>query len=280
MMHIAVVGLGLIGGSFCRAIKQKTNHAVWGMDIDEATIQAALACGAIDRAIQADDLAQADVVLVALHPRQAIDFLLHHTFGEGAVVCDLCGVKTAIIQAVDQPLAQQGVYYVGAHPMAGLEQWGFAASTPDLFAGASMIITPTGRTAPTAIDCMEQLSKAVGFGRVVLSTAEEHDRRIAFTSQLAHVVSNAYVKSPSAQQQSGFSAGSFQDLTRVAKLNEHMWAPLFLYNGQPLVEEIETLITHLTQYRDAIAAGDEATLTQLLATGRQAKERLLEQQPK
>ena len=276
-MNIAVVGLGLIGGSLCKAIKHRTKHLCLGLDQSEETMRAALNQGAIDREIGPDGLKEADMTFVCLHPQQSIDFLLQNRdcFRPGSIVADVCGVKKAVVDQVTLPLRERGVAFVGTHPMAGREFSGFAYSLDSLFDRASFIITPSAGTPGCAIEAVEALAKDIGFARIVLTTPLEHDRIIAFTSQLAHVVSSAYIKSPSLKKQGGFTGGSFQDLTRVAKLNEEMWTTLFLLNQGPLVEEIDCILARLAEYREAIAAGDADRLCALLREGRILKEESL-----
>ncbi len=273
-MKIGIVGLGLIGGSLAKAIKKNTSHSCFALDIDRAAIAGAVAQEAIDGEMTADDLHSCDVVMICLHPQQTIDFILENKakFKKGGIVIDTCGVKQAIVDAVEKPLADEGVIFIGCHPMAGREFSGFAYSVDNLFERASFIMTPTDDVPVKPVREISQLAYETGFASVVTSTAAEHDRIIAFTSQLAHVVSSAYVKSPSLLKQSGFSAGSFKDLTRVAKLNENMWTELFLMNKQPLVDEIDCIIARLTEYRDAISSENADYLRELLKAGRELKE--------
>ena len=278
-MKIAIVGLGLIGGSLAKTIKKRTAHLCYGLDHDASTLEKAQKVGAITQVVGPEALGEMDFTIIALHPRQTINFLLENVgaFRPGSVVMDVCGVKKAVVDAVTAPLAERGVYFVGAHPMAGREFSGFDYAQDDLFQRASFIITPVAETSPAAVETVKELAAELGFPKVVISTPEVHDTTIAFTSQLAHVVSNAYIKSPSLQNQSGFSAGSFLDLTRVAKLNEDMWTDLFLMNREPLLYEVETIIGHLCQYRDALQADDPVALKQLLRDGRILKEQSLKQ---
>ena len=215
-----------------------------------------------------------DVIIVCLHPQQTIDFISDNVsqFGTETIVIDTCGVKRAIIDKVDLLCHENGVSFVGCHPMAGREFSGFAYSVDNLFEKASFIMTPTELTPMGAVSKISSLAKEIGFARIVISNPDEHDRVIAFTSQLAHIVSSAYVKSPSLLKQSGFSAGSFKDLTRVAKLNEDMWTTLFLMNDKPLVDEIDHIIDRLTEYRDSISSADADKLRSLLKDGRELKE--------
>lgn len=272
-MNITVIGLGLIGGSFCRAIKARTAHRVFGLDTDVETIAAALREGAIDGAV--DSPKDSDLTIISLFPDATIEAMRQYEFLPGSIVMDICGVKESIVGHAEDILGEKGARYVGAHPMAGREFSGFAYSSANLFDGASFLLTPTSRTDPQAVDVARALAESIGFGRVILTTPADHDKNIAFTSQLAHVVSNAYIKSPTLLHERGFSAGSFQDLTRVAKLNENMWSDLFLRNRGNLLFEIDTLMAHLAEYRTALAEEDRAALEALLRTGRERKERSL-----
>ena len=271
-MKITVVGLGLIGGSLCKHIKKHTNHIVSGIDIDPETIKMALSQGAID---YEDKLpSDSDITIIGLFPDKCIEYCIKNAdvFKKDSIVIDVCGVKKRIIDAVEPVLAERNVAFVGVHPMAGREFSGFEYSLDNLFDNASFIMTPTENTPRQVINLLEDFAYAIHFKKVVMATAEEHDAIIAFTSQLAHVVSNAYIKSPTHLKQLGFSAGSFQDLTRVAKLNEDMWTPLFLMNKDALCFEIDFIIDRLTEYSNAIKNDDADTLKKLLRDGRILKE--------
>ena len=275
-MQIAVVGLGLIGGSFCKAIKAYTHHTCLGVgrDLNSKSVQMALHADAIDKAIIPEQLGAADLSIICLHPQGIIDFILENQqyFRPGSIVIDAGGVKESIVKAVQDVLAARGVIFIGCHPMAGREFSGFAYSQADLYKGASMIFTPVGEIPEEKKKTVEQLMLELKFGRIVYTTPEKHDQTIAFTSQLAHVVSSAYIKSPSVKEESGFSAGSFRDLTRVAKLNEDMWTELFLMNRPALLYEIDTIMAALAEYRDALADGDAERMRSLLRDGRILKE--------
>lgn len=276
-MNIAVVGLGLIGGSFCKALKKNTFHKILGIDTNKDTVKAALECGAIDEEITADRLSEANLTIICLYPKAIVDFVKKNAakFKKGGIVIDSCGVKEYIVNECTPILDEQGVIFVGTHPMAGREFSGFEYSTDDLYKGASFIITPTDKTPQIAVDLLQTLAGSVGFGKAVVSTPEKHDEVIAYTSQLAHVVSNAYVKSPTMLNFDGFSAGSFQDLTRVAKLNEYMWSELFMCNKEALLKEINCVINSITEYRDAIEEGNLELLIKILRDGRELKEKSL-----
>lgn len=271
-MIITAIGLGLIGGSLCKAIKKHTNHTVYGIDINRETVEMALSQCAVDA--ETNDLGLADITIVSLYPTDAIDYITARAdeFKEGSIVIDTCGIKKEIVDRVTPVLERRGVTFIGAHPMAGREFSGFEYSLDNLFDEASFIITPSASVPQAKLNLLEDFAYSVHFKKVVFSSPEEHDRIIAFTSQLAHIVSSAYVKSPTLQKQLGFSAGSFQDLTRVAKLNEIMWTPLFMLNKEPLCFEISCIIDRLTEYRSALESGDSNKLCELLREGRILKE--------
>lgn len=274
-MQIGIVGLGLIGGSLARAVKKYTDYTVFGVDRDEGVLAAAYEAGAIDGDT---DVSGCDIVFVCLYPRDCVSYMLGTEFKQGAVVADISGVKRFIAQKVSGSLRSRNVRYVGTHPMAGKETSGFANSDAGLFKGASFIITEDETTDAEAVRLLTLLAEKLGFARVTKCTAQKHDEVIAYTSQLAHVVSNAYVKSEASQNFSGFSAGSFMDLTRVAKLNPGMWAELFVLNGDELTKEIDELQRNIGALRAAIVAGDEETLRRLLKDGSDKKKRLLGEQ--
>ncbi len=272
-MKIAVVGLGLIGGSFCKAISARTNHTVWGMNRSKEVIEKAIACGAIRKECSLEELSECDLVILGYHPELTISFLNEnaHYLPKNGIVMDTCGVKKSIIEKTKQTLLQNGIRFVGVHPMAGREFSGFDYALEELYDGASLIVTKTEDTDKEAVAVIEHLGYEIGFGRVVITDAVTHDATIAFTSQIAHVLSNAYVKSPTLYNESGFSAGSFKDLSRVAYLNADMWTELFFMNRIPLLFEVQSLIYHLQQYCDALEANDKGKMHKLLQDGTNRK---------
>ncbi len=298
-MKIGIVGLGLIGGSMARTIRAHTAHTIYGADLEPDVVAAAQSAGVLDAPLTEKNLPECGLVIVALFPGATIRWLQENAgrIHKSALVVDCGGIKTAVCEAGFALAAQYGFTFFGGHPMAGTERSGWSASRCGLFDGASMLLVPpcgdvpaaeeapadctpqtdapcsggAARDAAAALAMLESFFLSLGFSRVVRTTAKEHDRTIAYTSQLAHVVSSAYIKSPTAQNYVGFSAGSFKDMTRVAFLNETMWTELFLDNAAPLTEEIDFLIERLTEYRDAIAAGEGDRLRALLADGKQLK---------
>lgn len=274
-MRVAIAGLGLIGGSFAKAIKARTGHFVTGYDTDGAVAARALGDGSID-ACGAEGFAECDLALVALYPGDSAEFILSiaGTMKRGSTIIDLCGVKRYVCARLEGLAAKTGVTFIGGHPMAGREASGYGASLESLFDGASMILTPSPGTPEDKLRAAEAFFLSLGFCKITLTTPERHDEMIAFTSQLAHVVSSAYALCPLSESFDGFSAGSFGDMTRVAKLNERMWTELFLLNADRLTEQIDALMDNLGKYRDCIASRDSAALTELLKNGRTVKERL------
>lgn len=272
---VGIVGLGLIGGSMAKAVKQYTACRIVGADRNPAVEQSALDSGIIDKNA-CEDYSGCDIILIGLYPHHAVDFIKKHrqSFSPGAVVVDLCGIKDFVCLQAKSLLDGTGVYFVGGHPMAGTEASGFENSFAELFAGASMILTPGPDIPREILDLLSCFFMRLGFGHIELTDSENHDRIIAYTSQLAHVMSSAYMKSPTAGCHMGFSAGSFRDLTRVAKLNPDMWTELFLLNQEPLCREIDCIIENLTLYRNAIQTGDEQTLRRILREGSDIKEKL------
>lgn len=276
MNKIAIIGLGLIGGSLAKTIKLHTDAAVYGADINPQAIQQALLLGAIDEPLTDELLSQCDLVLVALYPAAIIDWVKSHAhlFGPEAIVIDCGGVKQSICDAL-LPLAKgQSWHFIGGHPMAGREFSGFKYAKDDLFDKASMILCTMGDDDLDLMQTARDFFLDIGFRRVQFATPQEHDEMIAYTSQLAHVVSSAYVKCPLAGKHRGFSAGSFADMTRVARLNEDMWTELFFANKEALLPVVEDLVVRLEEYRDALRNEDAQRMRDLLREGRETKERL------
>lgn len=273
MKKIAVIGLGLIGGSLAKAIKQNVPCLLYGEDIHEATLRKAILMNAIDEPLTQALLPDCDLVIVALYPEDTVKYIERNAafLKKGAIVIDCGGVKEYVCRQAQPIAAKYGFTFMGGHPMAGLEHSGFAHSKKALFNNASMILTPDKDTGIEMVQAVKLFFLRLGFTNIQISSPAEHDQIIAFSSQLAHVVSSAYIKSPSALAHRGFSAGSYKDLTRVAKLNEDMWTELFLENAENLVLEIDGLIDRLSCYSAAIRAGDADGLKSLLAEGRERK---------
>lgn len=266
-MKIGIVGLGLIGGSLAKAIRATTRHEIIGYDIREEIVMQALKEGVID-ATGIKGVTGADITFICLYPQEAVEFINTHEFS--GIVCDTCGVKKYVYDHIDRTR----VRYVGTHPMAGREISGYSASDAALFDNASLILVREEDTDKDALRRVHRLARELPFETIVITTAKEHDRVIAYTSQLAHVVSSAYIKSDTAEKYDGYSAGSFQDMTRVACLAPKMWTELFLMNKEPLIDEITKIVLHLEEFRLALQTQDEQTLYDLLKAGSDRKKML------
>lgn len=273
-MTIGIVGLGLIGGSLARAWKAHTDHTVLGWDRDESVTAFAELCGAIDGVLTPQRLAECELIMPALYPQATIDYLRENGtyIAKDAWVIDCAGTKRTVCEACFPLAAQYGFCFVGGHPMAGTHNSGFKYSRANLFHNAPMVLVPPRFDDIAFLDRIETLLRPLSFASFCVTTAEKHDEMIAFTSQMAHLVSNAYIKSPAAQNHKGFSAGSYKDMTRVAWLNPDMWSQLFLENGDFLLQELDGFIQNLQEYRDALAQRDAPRLRTLLDEGRKRKE--------
>ena len=271
-MNVAVIGLGLIGGSFARALREK-GHTVFAYDADYPTVLAAKAAEAIDAPCTESALSASDFIIIALYPSAAAEFLEKNAdvIPKSATVIDACGTKRKVCEECGKIAEAHGFTFIGGHPMAGSQYSGFAHSRAGLFHGATMLLCPRENEDIAKVESARDFILSLGFGKVHFTSPEEHDRMIAFTSQLAHIVSNAYVKSPSAPMCRPFAAGSYRDLTRVARLNPTMWTELFLENSDSLSAELDKLIASLNEYSEALKSGDGERLKSLLEEGVRAK---------
>ncbi|MBQ3093710.1 MAG: prephenate dehydrogenase/arogenate dehydrogenase family protein [Clostridia bacterium] len=270
---IVIAGLGLTGGSLALALQKAAPVRVFGIDRDPEVLMQALKRRAIDEVCTAEHLAHADLLVLALPPRDAVKTLqeLAPQLKQGAVVCDMCGVKRFIMQECVPVCEQHGLHFIGAHPMAGKEKSGFAYADAALFHGASFIITPTDTTPESVIETMHGFAKAIGCTRLTVTTPEEHDRMVAFTSQLPHVLAGCYVQSPCSARHEGFSASSYRDVSRAARADEVLWSELFAENADLLENELENLIARLEDFRVALEDADEQRLARMLKEGRLCK---------
>ena len=272
-MTVGILGLGLIGGSLARAYAL-AGHTVYAAEKDETMLAFAQLAGAVDVPLTPENLRECQLVLLAIYPEGSAAWLAENArhISRSALVMDCCGVKQQICEKCF-PLAEEfGFTFIGGHPMAGTQFSGFKHSRADLFQGAPMVLVPPKFDDMDLLDRAKNALAPCGFGSFSVTTARDHDRMIAFTSQMPHIISNAFIKSPTALEHKGFSAGSYRDLTRVAWLNPGMWAELFLENREFVLSELDTLITALTAYRTAVAESDSDTLITLLEEGKRRKE--------
>lgn len=274
-MNILICGLGLIGASLAKQIKKNTNHRVLGWNRTESVTKKALRDGAIDETGDIDYLlSQADITFINFYSDAIVPFVLEHKdgFKEDSIVTDSCGIKTKICRELEK--CDFNFYYIGAHPMAGREVGGYDNSLDNLYDNASFICTPVEGTPKNKVDALIGLAEDMGFARTVITTPEHHDEMIAFTSQIAHVLACSYVLSPLAPMHTGYSAGSYRDVSRVARINADMWADLFIDNKQPLIDEIDDLVSNLMKFKYNIVNEDSAALKDLMNRANKIKEEI------
>lgn len=272
-MKVGILGLGLIGGSLARAYALE-GHTVYAIQRNEPMLSFAMLAGAVHGKLTKETIPECDLILLAIYPDGSASWLEKnaHLVSKETLVIDCCGIKKEICQRCFPLAAQYGFTFVGGHPMAGSQFSGFKYSRATLFKGQPMVLVPPVFDNIQLLDRVKQMLKPCQFGFFSVTTAEEHDRMIAFTSQMPHILSNAFIKSPTALNHKGFSAGSYRDLTRVAWLNPQMWAELFLENKDNVLFELDYYIASLNKYRDAIAAEDMDVLVALLDEGKKRKE--------
>ena len=272
-MTVGIVGLGLIGGSFAKAYHE-AGARVLAHNRSRSTLEFAIISGAVDGELTRENIGQCDLVLVAVYPQAALAYLeeMGPCIGSGPVVMDCCGTKRVICRAAFPLARKYGFTFLGGHPMAGTQYSGFKYARSNLYHNAPMVIVPPDFDDIALLERAKELLAPAGFGRISITTAEKHDQMIAFTSQMAHVVSNAYIKSPTAGSHKGFSAGSYKDMTRVAWLNPGMWAELFLENSDYLLQELDIFLESMHRYKTALETGDREELIRLLEEGKRRKE--------
>ena len=272
-MIAGIVGLGLIGGSFAKAY-HAAGVTVFAYDCDRTTLDFAMLSGAVDKELTKDNIGDCDIVIVAIYPEAAAGYLedMAPYIGKKPIVIDTCGTKRKVCRLCFPIAEKYGFTYIGGHPMAGTQYSGFKYARANLFHGAPMVLVPARFDDVELLDKVQTLLSPVGFGKYSVTTAEKHDEMIAFTSQMPHIISNAFIKSPVAGKHKGFSAGSYRDLTRVAWLNPRMWAELFMENKDFILNELTLYMDNLAKYRAAIEQDDMDTLIALLEEGKRRKE--------
>ena len=272
-MKVGIIGLGLMGASFARTLKKAGGHEVYGFDRSDDVMRKADLIGMLDGTLTLDNAGEIDMIIVALYPRdfKAVISPYLPRLKPGAIVTDFCGTKRLVVSEMQKMQKEYpDLFFVGGHPMAGREFSGIEHSVTNLFDRASMIIVPVTENI-AKLDALKKFYLSLGFGEVMVCSADYHDGMIAFTSQLCHIVSNAYVKNKRAEVHDGFSAGSYRDLTRVARRNGKMWSELMIDNRDFLSDELGEIIGHLTEYKQALDDGDETRLATLLEDGNRRK---------
>lgn len=272
-MKVGILGLGLIGGSLARAYSL-AGHTVYAAEKDDTILSFAVLAGAVDSALDEASIPGCDLILLAIYPGGSASWLENNArlISPHTLVMDCCGVKEEVCSRCFPLAREYGFTFVGGHPMAGSHFSGFKYSRSTLFRGAPMVLVPPVFDDMALLQRVKDALSPCEFGSFSVTTAAKHDQMIAFTSQMAHILSNAYIKSPTALAHKGFSAGSYKDLTRVAWLNAPMWAELFMENRENVLFELDFFIKSLTAYRDALTAADLEGLTALLEEGKKRKE--------
>ena len=272
-MKVGILGLGLIGGSMARAYALE-GHTVYAAETNESMLSFAMLAGAVHGKLDGETIPQCDLILLAIYPDGSASWLEQNApfVSKDALVMDCCGVKQEVCHRCFPVAKEYGFTFVGGHPMAGSQFSGFKYSRATLYNGAPMVLVPPVFDDIALLQRVKDALKPCHFGSFSVTTAEEHDKMIAFTSQMPHILSNAFIKSPTALKHKGFSAGSYKDLTRVAWLNPQMWAELFLENRENTLFELDFYIKSLQQYEQAIRDSDMDTLVRLLDEGKKRKE--------
>ena len=272
-MTVGILGLGLIGGSLARAYK-KAGHTVYAHDCNESILSFAMLADVVDAPMGKSNIAACELILLSIYADASATWLEENAqyINPAALVIDCCGIKADICQRCFPVAEKYGFTFVGGHPMAGSHHSGFKYSRSNLFQGAPMVLVPPRYDDPVLLERVKEALLPCGFKQYSVTTAQDHDKMIGFTSQMPHIISNAFIKSPTALKHTGFSAGSYKDLTRVAWLNPQMWSELFLSNKDNVMEELDYFINSLQQYRNAISQSDSDTLIRLLDEGRKRKE--------
>ena len=272
-MIVGVLGLGLIGGSLARAYS-KAGHTVFASEKDDSMLSFAQLAGVVNAPLTKDNLSSCELILLAIYPDGSAGWLEEnaHLVNPQALVLDCCGIKRDICQRCFPLAKQYGFTFVGGHPMAGSHYSGFKYSRSNLFQGAPMVLVPPRFDDMALLERVKEALSPCNFGSFSVTTAAEHDQMIAFTSQMPHILSNGFIKSPTAKNHKGFSAGSYKDLTRVAWLNPQMWAELCMENRDNVLFELECYLQNLQAYYSALKNQDVRTLTALLDEGKRRKE--------
>ena len=272
-MKIGIIGLGLIGGSLGRTIVKKTNDTVYAFDISKKAMLDGKLLSAYHFELNNQNISEMDVVFFSLYPKNLEIALAEYCpkLKKGCLVLDGCGNKRKVVKQMKElSTVYPHLQFISTHPMAGREFSGVNHSSSSLFDKASMILVNVNADLRT-ISWLKEYSLSIGFGSVTITTAEKHDEIIALTSQLAHLVSSSYIKSETASEFMGFSAGSFRDMTRVARLSPEMWAELTVDNADFLVNEIDSIIKSLSEYKDALNEKNLEKMKKLLADGNEKK---------
>ena len=275
MEKIAIIGLGLMGGSIAKALKKTKKYKIVGFDISKSVLSLAKDGGFVDEIWNGTDKLDSDITVLALSPSLTEEFIKNNIglLKENSILTDICGVKEHICEFAQAKAEQYNINYVGGHPMAGRELSGFLNSVENLFINRSYIFTKTQKTNEEALEAVSEMAYDLGCSDITITTPKKHDEMIAYTSQLPHILAGAYVKSPASDEHKGFSAGSYHDVSRVASVDENLWSELFLLNKDNLIQEIDTLLQNIIEYKNALLNKDKQRVLNAIKEGRILKER-------
>ena len=256
---ILIVGLGLIGGSYAKALR-KLGFRISAITLNREDIDYAIENGIIDEGfteVTEESVSEAELIIFALYPKTFREWIekYQHFFKSGALITDVTGVKSSVVYEI-QEMLRPDVEFIAAHPMAGKEVYGVQNSDPKIFHGANYIVTPTDKNTESAIeDCLE-LGRLMGFERVSVLSPEKHDEMIGFVSQLTHCIAVSLMNCYDGEKLQDYTGDSFRDLTRIARINDEMWSELFLMNKPALLRQMDTFMEELTLLRDMLEADD------------------------
>lgn len=273
-MFVGVVGLGLIGASLSKAVKLKTGYRVFGVDKDNDINIKAKVLKVIDDRLGYDNMGECKFLFLCMHPQNTISYIRDHSgmINADTVVIDCCGIKQGVCREAFEIAEKNGFTFIGGHPIVWSEKWGFDNSKPSLFDRASMVLTPPHNVSIQELDAAKNLLTKIGFSNIEICSPREHDRIIAYTSELLHIMSSAYIKSRTANEHYGFSDDNFGHFIKLAGTDKKLWSELFCENRAALLPELDALIANLVKYRTAIFDGNKTEIERLISEGKEKKE--------
>lgn len=274
---VLIVGLGMMGGAIADALRKQHPKRIAAYDTDQEVLEEALVRGAIDYGAENEEelqevLAQADLVYVCLYPEAALSFMKRYMpyFKSGALVTDIVGIKTPTIEEV-VPVLRPDIHFIPGHPMAGSEKEGFGSADASIFENMNYVLVPVDKTDRAAVDALKEIITEMGFSNIVETSAHEHDAKIAFTSQLCHVIASALVDSEDDLTITDYEGGSFGELTRIAMINAPMWTEIFIDNKNLLIEQIDEFEHSMQKLRRYIEECDHESLEEMLTDVRRKR---------
>lgn len=276
--NITIVGLGLIGGSYAEAIKELSPKNLWAIDIDEESLKYAEKIGLIDKGYKEAEvpIKNSDIIIICLYPELTLKFLKENMkhFKSGAIITDAVGIKEKVTENINS-IIRDDLDFIGGHPMAGRETSGVKSASKEIFKNANYIITPTDKNKKENIELIEDLVRKIGFSKIVKVSPRKHDEIIAFTSQLPHVIATTLMNCTYMQDVNSFTGGSFNDITRIAKINSSLWSELMIENDEHIVSQINLFQNYMTKIKNAIESKNYEQLNDILKESSKRKEEQL-----